>query len=129
VSLAYVQDSAAGIGGILSKSLWPTPTTVSVTAALVHTHSGLDDGTAKPDSTAVTMVMGASGELSDLGQPTKEPEAGVLKNMLRRVNEALEELGLIRKASAVDAPLEARLLRRRAAQRRIMTCCGVCAEG
>jgi hypothetical protein len=118
-----------GIGGTLSDPLRPKPTSVSNTADLVHAHSGLDDGTAKPVSTAVTMVMEASGEPSDLSQPTKDPEAGAMKNMLRRVSEALEELGLIRKASAVDAPFEARLLRRRAAQRRIMTCCGMCVEG
>ncbi len=126
--MAYVQDSAASIGG--SDPLRPKRNEVSITAALVHVHSGPDDGTEKPDVAAVTPVMGPSGEPLNLGRPTKEPEAGPVKNLLRRVSAALEELGLIRTASTADAAAsEARLLRRRASQRRIMTCFGMCAEG
>jgi hypothetical protein len=123
--VAFRQNSAAGTGSISSRSLSPKPITLSVSACLVHAHDGLDDRTAKPDAAAILRMMGVSGELSELGHQTKQPELGAM----RRVSGVLRRLGSISKPVIEESATEARLLRRRAAQRRILTCCGMCIEG
>ena len=112
-----------------SSAFTPKPATVSVTAALGHMRNGLEDETAQPGAAALTMVMGASGDLSEPGLSAEDLESGGRRRVMRRLFGLLRWMGLVGGSASSEALSEARLLRRRAAQRRIVTCGGACSEG